>query len=83
MPACLKKAVRNEIICNDASLSTYLFQGQKVYVYNPGSCVNDGFSSVYDEQCNLICQLYGFIGQDSCMSVSFSSEAEFLHSCAL
>ncbi len=81
---CMKKVLRQEsLLCKDASVDIYLFQGERVFVVNPGTCGNDLTSSVYDEQCNFLCYLGGFAGIDTCLNVSFSQEAEFVRRCEL
>ena len=81
MPACLKEALKDAPRCKDASVDAYLFQGQKVYVYKPGSCIYDGTEDVYDEDCQLICRLGGLIGNIDCENEIFYEEAEFISSC--
>ncbi len=83
LPSCLKKALKDAARCKDASVNTYLFQGQKVYVYMPGSCIYDGTEDVYDENCRLICRLGGLFGNIDCENEIFYQEAEFISSCKL
>ncbi len=62
--------------CTDgASIYSYQFQGGRVYVFNPGNCVADFFSDVYDEDCNLVCSLGGIAGNIMCNEENFSDKA--------
>ena len=62
--------------CTDgASIYTYQFQGNLVYIFNPGSCTADFFSNVYDKDCNLVCSLGGIAGNITCNGEKFSDAA--------
>lgn len=64
-----------EACTGGASIYTYQFQGERVFVFNPGSCTADFFSNVYDEDCNLVCSLGGIAGNITCNGENFSDGA--------
>ena len=53
------------------SIYRYEFQGEYVYVFNPGNCGADMMSDVYDEKCQLICGLGGIAGNQICNEENF------------
>jgi hypothetical protein len=66
----------NDLPCESGkSVYRYEFQGNYVYVFNPGNCGADMMSEVYDEDCNLICGLGGIAGNTECNNEEFSTNA--------
>ena len=57
------------------SIYSYLFQGEIIYVFNPGDCGADMMSDVYDQECNLICGLGGIAGNLTCNNENFWEKA--------
>ena len=76
-PDCIKHRTRNfrsEIYCEEgASVKEYLFQGQMVYVFNPGICQFDLTSGVMDEGCETLGYLGGYAGNIIINGESFSN----------
>lgn len=60
-----------------ANVKEYEFQGETVYVFDPGTCGADMFSAVIDEDCNTLGNLGGIAGITEINGVSFS-EAVFI-----
>ena len=63
--------------CNDAKVDEYLFQNKTVFVFEEGTCLRDGISSVYDSSCQLLGSLGGFTGNLKIHGVNFSETAVF------
>ena len=57
------------------SVYRYKFQGQFVFVFNPGNCGADMMSDVYDQECNPLCGLGGIAGNIMCNGDNFSENA--------
>ena len=53
------------------SIYRYQFQGEYVYVFNPGNCGADMMSDVYDQNCDMICGLGGIAGNLICNNENF------------
>lgn len=50
----IRKFSRNAECEENVNVEEYIFQGKYVYLFNPGNCIDDGASEVYDEDANLI-----------------------------
>jgi len=57
------------------SVYRYHFQGTVVYVFNPGDCGADMMSTVYDQECNVLCGLGGITGNIMCNGEDFGKNA--------
>lgn len=61
-PACIEQLIKDfnsETDCIVAvDVRKYEFQGDEVYLFNPGDCETDEGSEIYDSECNSI----GFLG---------------------
>ncbi len=80
VPGCIQQKIEefdeSSISCDSgATVYRYQFQGQLVFVFNPGNCIADGTSGVYDEECNLICSLGGLIGNIMCNGENFDENS--------
>ena len=58
-----------------ASVTRYTFQGQMVYVFNPGYCAADLTSDVCTEDCDYLGYLGGISGNDTISGVNFPQTA--------
>ena len=64
--------------CPDgASMEEYELQGQLVYVFNPGNCIADASSPVYDSKCNYLGGIGGFNPNYIINGVDFRTHAVF------
>jgi len=74
-PDCIIKEIQNfqkDMACESgAFVIRYWFNDQYVYLFNPGPCGADFFYPVYDEECNLLCNLGGIAGFVDCMDMNF------------
>ncbi len=64
-PNCVKHKINglNKNDCNTGvNVMEYTFQGETVYVLNPGNCTPDGMSEVIDSHCKSLGSLWGFAG---------------------
>jgi len=77
VPGCIKSEIRkfrSDLACDEgATVEEYLFQGKTVYVFNSGSCLCDGASAVWSEDCEMIGSLGGFSGNTIINGESFSN----------
>jgi len=73
---CIQQQVQafstSEMLCDDARVDEYFFQGRIVYVFSFGSCIIDGASGVYDRACKAIGSLGGIAGNNKVNGESFS-----------
>jgi hypothetical protein len=60
-----------------AHVDEYIFQGNRVYVFEPGNCGADLQAPVYDSNCNQIGALGGFIGNILINNIPFHLYAKF------
>ena len=56
----------------DANVKEYEFLGEKVYVFDPGTCGADMTSEVIDEDCNSLGFLGGIAGNIEISGTNFS-----------
>jgi len=68
----------NQEGCSGASIIQYEFQGEEVYAFTDGTCLNDGGTQVWDMDCNSVCFLGGIAGFTLCREVDFFQVAERL-----
>ncbi|MBP6235685.1 MAG: hypothetical protein KAX53_08020 [Saprospiraceae bacterium] len=76
IPECIKQEIKTfemSPFCVNSKVDEYLFQNQKVYVFDNNSCCCDFTSEVLDGQCNSLGFLGGFIGNSIINGVDFSS----------
>ncbi len=77
IPPCIRTLVNefeaSEMRCDDAHVRLYQFQGQKVYVFGPGSCGADRSAAVIDPNCNGLGTLGGITGNTKINGEDFSS----------
>ena len=80
VPVCIEDKIRDfkksDFVCEGgARVLRYNFQGQLVYVFEPGNCIADGGADVLDEGCNKICFLGGIAGNIICNEENFGQVA--------
>lgn len=74
-PKCLSAKIRdfdNSLSCADARVLEYEFLGDRVYVFDPGTCGADFPSPVLDFSCKILGSLGGFAGNTKINGVEFS-----------
>ncbi|MFH4969392.1 hypothetical protein V8G61_14395 [Gaetbulibacter sp. M240] len=70
----LRKVFDKEQKCdNGVNVKKYTFQGNTVYVFNPGTCGADMTSEVIDYNCNSLGFLGGISGNTEINGEDFSS----------
>jgi hypothetical protein len=79
-PDCIKSLISTYPFCaNDGGgVSQYSFQGQMVYVFDPGLCRADMASGVYNENCEQIGILGGIAGNNIVNNEIFIGHAKFI-----
>lgn len=57
-PACVVDYINNILkspnACEDSNVNAFRFQGQIIYIIYEGSCIADGTSPVFSEDCELL-----------------------------
>jgi hypothetical protein len=81
-PDCINNLIKNidniTFLCDTgAHVDEYIFQGNTVYVFDPGNCGADMQAPVYDSSCNLIGALGGFTGNILINNIPFHLYAKF------
>lgn len=79
VPDCIEKKIARLRSQGDAplSVSEYLYNGKKVYLFSMDCC--DRYNELYDADCQYICSPSGgFSGGGDGKCVNFNQEAEFL-----
>ena len=76
-PGCIKDKITvfdENSSCDDGvKVERYAFQGENVYVFNPGTCGADMTSEVIDSECNTLGYLGGLTGNQIINGENFSS----------
>jgi hypothetical protein len=76
---CIKSKIETFWFCEQSgAVGQYSFQGQIVYVFDPGTCGADMQAPVYNENCECIGSLGGFAGNNIINGVLFSDNAKFI-----
>ena len=73
--SCISKKIKTfkQDTCDDAHVDEYIFNSEKVYVFELGTCIADGQSNVYDSECELLGSLGGINGNNTIQGQSFDS----------
>ena len=78
-PTCISELISNfqsnQSGCSGATVIRYEFEGSEVYAFTDGSCINDGGTQIWDEECQSVCFLGGIAGFTMCGDVDFFGEA--------
>ena len=80
VPKCISQKIQeykhSTLSCSTGkTVYRYKFQGEFVYVFNPGNCGADMMSTVYDQECNILCGLGGIAGNITCKGEDFGKNA--------
>lgn len=73
-PQCIQEKIREfrkNALCDDAHVDEYQFQNSVVYVFTDSSCMMDGGSVVYSDDCENIGFLGGISGNTEIHGESF------------
>ncbi|MDX2359706.1 MAG: hypothetical protein QNK23_02790 [Crocinitomicaceae bacterium] len=80
IPQCIQDRLvsfeANDACPSDASVKKYLFQGNRVYVFNPGGCYADQTREVLSGNCDVLGFLDGIAGLTDINGVEFDLFAE-------
>ncbi|RQO32176.1 hypothetical protein DBR32_00750 [Taibaiella sp. KBW10] len=71
-------AFQQQESCDDATIKSYTFQGQLVYVLDYGDCIADVTSEVVSEDCKVLGYLGGLAGSSTLNGTEFWSNAIFV-----
>lgn len=76
-PLCIQKKIetfaKTEACDSLANVMEYKFQGNTVYVFNPGTCGADMTSEVVDQNCTSLGFLHGIAGITEINGEDFSN----------
>ena len=61
--------------CVGDDLTSWDFQGEKVYCFVYGSCTSVGVIEIYDTNCNLVCEMGGTNNLTTCDGVPWIENA--------
>lgn len=81
LPECIEDQIKSEVrnskvrVPNKASVEAYLYNGEKVYIFNPGSGYADWLSTAYNQDCEVICEFGGFAGLNTCPDFNETAES--------
>lgn len=82
LPSCIEDQIKAEVKNSDvrepqkAKVEAYLYKGEKVYIFDPGSGYADWLYTAYNSDCEVICQFGGFAGMNTCPD--FNEHSEYL-----
>jgi hypothetical protein len=79
-PPCLPAALdafQTWCCASSAHVDEYQFQGQPVYLFEPGTCGADMPTYVLDAQCDTLGFLGGFAGFTQIQGLDFASNSSF------
>jgi hypothetical protein len=83
VPECINNIINEHgtdlFICDSGgSVKQFLFQGDYVYVFDPGNCGADLMASVYNSKCQSIGGLGGFAGNVIINGERFDQKGKYI-----
>ncbi len=79
-PQCILDEIENfqnvQSDCVGAAVKKYRFQEQILYGFLDGQCIQDGGTSLFDEDCSPFCFVGGIGALTDCNGVNFFMNAE-------
>ena len=79
-PICVHErlaAFDTNTACEGATVKRFDFQGNDVFLYDPGSCPQIDSIEVTDAECNVLGYLGGYLSNSFINGVEFYSNSEF------
>lgn len=76
---CIQDELRifdENLACTNAIVLRYDFMGNNVYTFDRGDCSYVDSITVYDEECNIMGYLGGYLGNSTISGVDFYQEAD-------
>ncbi|MFY0592248.1 DUF6970 domain-containing protein [Roseivirga sp.] len=76
LPSCIQaeiKAAQN-IKSSEASVTEYLYNGEKVFGFDPGLVYPDMMTTIVNEDCEVVCQFGGIAGLMTCPDFNENAE---------
>lgn len=80
IPVCIEDQIRSELKNGNSDqdiephVDAYLYQGECVYIIDPGSGYADWLHTAYNEDCQVICEFGGFAGMNTCQDFDENTE---------
>ena len=81
LPECIEDQIKSEVRNsqvrepNKATVEAYLYNSEKVYIFDPGSGYADCLSTAYNQNCEVICEFGGFAGLNTCPDFNETAES--------
>ena len=77
VPACIDQLAETLDVCKggNADLTKWNFNGRDVYCFFYGDCTTDAIAEIYEEDCTLICTLFGLAGETTCEGIEWDGNA--------
>lgn len=75
-PKCVARKIKDFNVsssCNNAKVDEYVFQGNTVYTFEPGTCGADMTTEVISSDCTSLGYLGGIVGNTKINGEEFSS----------
>lgn len=82
LPSCIEDQIKSELMNHQvrspkkSQVKAYLYLGEKVFIYDPGSGYTDWLYTAINQECEVICEFGGFAGLNTCPD--FNEQAEYL-----
>ncbi|MDA7501775.1 hypothetical protein N8482_00710 [Chitinophagales bacterium] len=78
LPDCIDSELDDfkTVACSfTGELTEWEFDEREVYCFYYGDCVDDDRAEIYDEDCVLLCTLFGLSGNTECEGMDWNSTA--------
>ena len=82
LPNCIEDQIKSEVYQgpkrepNKAHVDAYFYNGEKVYIFDPGSGYADWLFTAYNQDCEVICEFGGISSLNTC--TEFDNNSEYL-----
>lgn len=76
VPSCIQQDIKNASRngSSEATVTQYIYNGQNVYAFDPGIVYPDIMFTVVNEACEVICQIGGIAGLNTCPDFNENAE---------
>lgn len=76
IPSCIQQDIKNASRdgSSEATVTQYIYNGQNVYAFDPGIVYPDIMFTVVNEACEVICQIGGIAGLNTCPDFNENAE---------
>ncbi|OEK04881.1 DUF6970 domain-containing protein [Roseivirga misakiensis] len=76
LPSCIQDEIEGaqKLKQSEASVIEYLYNGERVFGFDPGVVYPDIMSTIVNEDCEVICQFGGIAGLNTCPDFQENAE---------